>query len=163
MPQLCTGGQGCGSSEQVSRFRSVTILEKTSERTRGEAPFTHTQYHLARLIPAYLMGRGRIKFINLGNSVRLDGGMPRGIRQAGHRQDCIGWRHFTEGKISLGIREVQEYYLALLPTTELTIDSWMKGLIAKLVAMTHSQWIYRNITKPWNHPSRGKEANSSGD
>ena len=113
----------------------------------------HTQYHLARLIPAYLLGRGKVNFSDLGNRVKLDGGMPKGIRQAGHRQDCIGWRHFTEGKVSLAIREVQNLYLSLLPTTELTIDSWMKGLITKLVAMTHSQWIYRNITK--HHHTHG--------
>jgi len=99
------------------------------------------------------MGRGKINFSDLGNSVKLDGGMPKGIRQAGHRQDCIGWRHFTEGKISLAIREVQNCYLSLQPATELTIDSWMKGLITKLVAMTHSQWIYRNITK--HHHTHG--------
>jgi hypothetical protein len=31
--------------------------------------------------------------------------------------------------------------------TRITIEGWMKGLIGKLVSMTHAQWIYRNISK----------------
>jgi hypothetical protein len=46
-----------------------------------------------------------------------------------------------------GYREMQNYYLSLRPETNLAIDSWMKGLITRLVAMTHFQWIYCNITK----------------
>jgi hypothetical protein len=35
----------------------------------------------------------------------------------------------------------------------MTIDAWMRGLIEKLLALTHSQWIYRNITK--HHHTNG--------
>ena len=41
---------------------------------------------------------------------------------------------------------LQELWL-LSKSTRLTIDAWMTGLIKKLLALTHSQWIFRNITK----------------
>ena len=57
-------------------------------------------------------------------------------------------RHFIEGKISWPLRQLQEYYYLLhCPTTQLTIDSWMRGFIGKLLKLTHSQWVFHNITK----------------
>ena len=35
----------------------------------------------------------------------------------------------------------------------MTIDTWMRGLTKKTLALTHSQWISRNITK--HHHTNG--------
>ena len=67
-------------------------------------------------------------------------------------QDAIGWRNFTEGKLSKTFRRVQESHLASADTN-LTVDSWMKGFVGKLLAMTHSQWIFRCISK--HHHTQG--------
>ena len=68
------------------------------------------------------------------------------MRCVGAAKDNIGWRHFTEGKVAKLMRNLQELWLLSEPTC-LTINAWMRGLIEKLLALTHSQWIFRNITK----------------
>ena len=70
-------------------------------------------------------------------------------------QDRIGWRHFTEGKVTKDIQELQWVYLAS-KRTRLTVDSWMKGFVGKLIEMTHKQWIFRCITK--HHRTKGTKA-----
>ena len=35
----------------------------------------------------------------------------------------------------------------------LTVGSWAKGLVEELMSLTHSQWIYRNVSK--HHTTRG--------
>ena len=74
------------------------------------------------------------------------------MRRVGTAQDNIGWRHFTEGKIAKPIRNLQELLLLSEPT-RLTINAWMRGLIEKFLALTHSQWIFCNITK--HHHTNG--------
>ena len=74
------------------------------------------------------------------------------MREAAEEQDEIGCRHFTEGKIATAIRDIQELHL-LSWVTRLSIGSWMKQLINELLQLTHSQWIFRNITK--HHQTRG--------
>ena len=56
-------------------------------------------------------------------------------------QDRIGWRHFTEGKVTMDIRDLQWVHMAS-KKTRLTVDSWMKGFVGKLIDMTHKQWIF---------------------
>ena len=59
-------------------------------------------------------------------------------------QDLIGWRRFTEGVISKETMGIQKSYLAL-SSYHLSIERWMKGLITKLLEVTHGQWLYRNV------------------
>ena len=51
-----------------------------------------TEPELARLVAEYLRGGGRRKFARMY--------VPRGLKELGRTQDRIGWRNFTEGKIS---------------------------------------------------------------
>ena len=74
------------------------------------------------------------------------------MKQLAWEQDCIGWRHFTEGKISKEIRARQEMYLRRR-RTNLTADSWTKGFVERLLAMNHKQWIFRCTTK--HHRTKG--------
>ena len=67
-------------------------------------------------------------------------------------QDKIRWRHFTEGKLALQVRQIQRYFL-YTSDTSLTVNSWLKGFVSKLLEMTHAQWIFRCITK--HHRTKG--------
>ena len=49
-------------------------------------------------------------------------------------------------------REIQKRFLSQ-EDTQLTADSWVKGLVSKLLEMTHVQWIFRCISK--HHPTKG--------
>ena len=105
--------------------------------------YTHPE--LVEKIPAFIRAQGRRLFINLGT-------MSRNMRRMAHAIDNIGWTHFTEGKIPLLLKDLQANYLAHCPTMT-TIDGWMKRFIGQLLKLTHSQWIFRNITK--HHHTNG--------
>ena len=49
-----------------------------------------------------------------------------------------------EGMISKEIIDIQEAYLACTQSTW-TIEAWAKGLVVKLLEITHGQWLYRNV------------------
>ena len=59
-------------------------------------------------------------------------------------QDTIGWRRFMEGMISKETRSIQ-YRFYHSQGLRLSLTRWAKGLILKLLEMTHGQWIYRNV------------------
>ena len=99
----------------------------------------NTHPDMLEFVPQYLAYRGDKRLASFD-------WMSTGFRVAAEEQDSIGWRNFTEGKIAESFCLVQESYL-LSQDTRMTIDSWMKGFIDQLLALTHSQWIFRNITK----------------
>ena len=68
------------------------------------------------------------------------------MQHIAHAADNIGWTHCTEGKILLLLKALHANYIAHCLTIS-TIDVWMRRFIGQLLKLTHSQWIFRNITK----------------
>ena len=99
----------------------------------------NTDEELAYWIPKYLLLRGSRKFAELG-------AMSPGMREIAISQDLIGWRNFTEGRISRLIYRRQHFHLATSTTSYLNGEDWVKQFISKLLRITHSQWIYRNLS-----------------
>ena len=87
----------------------------------------------------YLRGRKNRKFKN------LDAYTPR-VKSLAATQDKIGWRHFTDRKLALRVRQIQQAHF-YLSGTRLTVNSWLNGFVGKLLEMTHAQWNFRCITK----------------
>jgi len=81
--------------------------------------------------------------------------MSQQMRQVGNSLDRIGWRHVTEGKVSIALREMQADYLRRT-RTQMKIDRWMKGFLDKLLTLSHTQWLCRNLTK--HHNTKGAKA-----
>lgn len=132
----------CESTERTLLMaRHVTQIESWMDKHC-------TDPELRRWLPLYIAHRGNWLMTDLG----LGKEMSSSMRDAATAQDAIGWRHFTEGKIATAIRDIQELHLISSPT-RLSIGSWMKQLINELLQLTHSQWIFRNITK--HHQTRG--------
>ena len=82
----------------------TTLFQRQVEDIDTWMKTHHTEPHLRKGIRLYLASRGKRKFSAIW-------GMPIGMKQLAWEQDCIGWRHFTEGKICKGIRARQEMYL----------------------------------------------------
>ena len=97
-----------------------------------------TEPDLAFYIPKYIMFRGTRRFSTLGP-------MSVATHAAAMSQDLIGWREFMEGKVSKLILQVQMAHCAIAPCM-MTGDVWMRQFINHLLHLTHSQWIFRNIT-----------------
>ena len=66
------------------------------------------------------------------------------LRKLGRSMDAIGWRKFIEGMISRETLEVQAACVDLEQCT-LSLNNWAKGLVVKLMEITHGQWLYRNV------------------
>ena len=60
-------------------------------------------------------------------------------------QDLIGWRDFTEGHISTHFYVIQSFHLAM-SSSHLNGEDWIKQFIPRILQLTHSQWIFRNIS-----------------
>jgi hypothetical protein len=60
-------------------------------------------------------------------------------------QDIIGWREFTEGHILSRFYAIQSFHLTM-SSSYLNREDWTKQFISKILQITHSQWIYRNIS-----------------
>ena len=81
----------CPSVERTELFRKgVDELDKWMEDH-------HTEKELRKAIKIYLLGRGRRKFCAIW-------GLSPRMQRVARFQDLIGWRHFTEGKVTKEIR-----------------------------------------------------------
>ena len=79
--------------------------------------------------------------------------VPRELRELAKTQVRIGWRNFTEGKISNCFCLTQRWYLKVSGAL-LTVNLWLKVFVSKLLGMTHSMWIFWCISK--HHRTKGK-------
>ena len=113
----------------------------------------YTDPLLSEMVVWYLRGRGRRKLLQYP-------GLPPSLKGLAQMQDRIGWRNFTEGKLAVHFRQIQRNFL-FQEDTQLTADSWMKGLVGKLLAMTHAQWIFRCISK--HHRTKGTKVLRAND
>ena len=128
----------CSSKDRIRLFK---------EHGRKIKEWTETHYtdpDLANLVVDYLRGRNDRKIVHLG--------VPDHIRRLSQTQNAIGWRNFTDGKLSKSFRVIQQEYLRQ-EETRVTVNSWLKQFFIKLLTMSHSQWLFRCITK--HHRTKG--------
>jgi hypothetical protein len=57
----------------------------------------------------------------------------------------FGWVHFLEGKVTGHIRALQQQYLRT-QQARINSDNWIKMFISKLLQISHTQWIFWNLT-----------------
>ena len=100
----------------------------------------HGNFHpeLAYFIPKYLLFRGTKDMADLGI-------MSPEMTKVAMSQDLVGWRKFTEGRLSKNIITMQQSHAAVT-SSQHNGASWVQQLIRRIVHITHSQWIYRNVS-----------------
>ena len=99
----------CPSVERTTLFdKQVDELDEWMK-----THYTHPQ--LRKAVKIYLRSRGRRKFSAIW-------GMSHRMQIVARSQDRIGWRHFTEGKVTMDIRDLQWVHMAS-KKTRLTVDS----------------------------------------
>jgi mannose-6-phosphate isomerase class I len=115
--------------------RTRLLTEQTENLEEWLYKDEKTEPELVYWIP-YL--RGTTQFAAMGE-------MSATMRHIAESQDKIGWRRFTEGCISKEFHKRQTVFLQMT-NNRLKGKDWTKQLISRLLQITHSQWIYRNIT-----------------
>ncbi len=96
-----------------------------------------TDPELIYWIPKYILMRNDKPFSQLGY-------MSQKMRALVESQDKIEWRNFMEGYISSHFYNIQWFHL-LMSSSYLNGSNWTKQCIAKILQVTHSLCIYRNI------------------
>jgi hypothetical protein len=97
-----------------------------------------TDPELAYWIPKYILMRGDKTFLALGY-------MSPKLKALAESQDKIRWRNFTEGHISIHFYEIQTFHLAM-SSSFINGTDWTKQFFTRILQITHSQWIYWNIS-----------------
>ena len=96
-----------------------------------------TEPSLRTAIIDYIRAYGWAGF---GESVRQDTTI---LLRAGQEQDLIGWRNFTLGRFSSQFREIMAAHYAAIESLR-RADTWAKGLVNRLLELTHDIWEVRN-------------------
>jgi hypothetical protein len=117
----------------------VKHLNRQIKRVQEWLVAVGTVPDLSYLIHAFLLTHGTM--ISHGRPIPVDHPYVDFIRS----QELIGWRHTLEGMVSKELLCIDITDI-LLPTSTLTKDRWMQGLISRLLEATHGQWICRNLT-----------------
>jgi hypothetical protein len=89
-------------------------------------------------IPKYILVQNKMQFTQLGY-------ISKKMRRLADSQDKIEWRHFTEGHISTHFYNIQRFHLSM-SSNYLNGADWTKQFISKILQLTHSLWIYHNIS-----------------
>lgn len=144
-PDSDIGCPNCGCDEKAEHLcicmdkdRTRLLTEMTSSLEVWLNRGGNTEPQLAYWIPKYVGGRGTIRFQDLGS-------MSPSVLLLAKEQDEIGWRNFMEGRISKRFCDIQSVFLAD-SSGYLNGRDWVKGFISRLLQITHSQWLFRNIS-----------------
>jgi hypothetical protein len=73
------------------------------------------------------------------------GVMSTAMREVAESQDEIGWVEFLHGKVSTKITQIQNAH-CVLAGSNMNGSDWMTQFIRHLIHISHSQWLFRNIT-----------------
>ena len=58
--------------------------------------------------------------------------------------ESIEWCRYMEGMVSIEIIGIQSDFIDF-GRCYLSLDIWDKGLVMKLLEITHAQWLYKNV------------------
>ena len=135
----------CGRRETAARLllcsnedRTQLLLNNTDDLGQWLEKDGITDQKLAYWIPKYILMWGNKPFADMG-------AMSPRVKALAQSQDKIGYRNFMEGYISTHFYEIQNLHLAM-SSSFLNGADWAKQIISKILHVTHSQWIFYNIS-----------------
>ena len=134
----------CGRRETSQHLMLCTdpdrtrLLEVMADDFGRWLSANHGHPELAYWIPRYIKLRG----------TRSLEALPRlspAFLHVAQSQDLIPWCNFMEGKVASALFRLQERHLTVSPS-RLTIASWSRQFLSRLLQITHAQWVFRNVT-----------------
>ena len=137
-PSCHTALETCGHVLLCTEAGRVDALVRSIALLDGWLRKVGTEPRLRRALVRYARGRGALRM----ESIVRDLGP--GYREFGRSQDIIGWRRFMEGMVSREVVPLQGDFAALGGVTT-PLAEWVRGLVVRLLEVTHGQWIYRNV------------------
>jgi hypothetical protein len=118
--------------------RARLLIDNVEELSKSLNTDNRADPELTYWIRKYILMQGDKPFLMMGY-------MPPMLTALAGSQDHIGWQNFTKGYISTHFYEIQIFHLAM-SSSYLNGSDWTKQFITKILQITHSQWIYQNIS-----------------
>ncbi len=135
----------CGARETNAHLmrcpdkdRTCLLIKNVDELEKWMDTDEHTDPELIYWIPKYILMRNGKPFSHMGH-------MSAKMQALAESQDKIGWRNFMEVYISCHFYNIQRFHLSM-SSSYLNGFDWTKMFIFKILQITHSQWIYWNIS-----------------
>ena len=135
----------CGRRETAAHLmicpddgRTKLLQECVTDLIEWMSTKDQTDPEILYWIPKYILMRGDKPLSAMGH-------MSPQFKALAASQDVIGWRDFTEGHISTHFYAIQSFHLAM-SSSYLNGEDWTKQFISKILQVTHSQWIFRNVS-----------------
>ena len=122
----------CGDSGRSRLFRSSVVRLREWMARQQTAP------DIANLFVAYLLARGSSSLTSLSPVIQS-------VRSAAALQDRLGWRNLLEGRLCRAWVDIQADHYRRRGIRK-HAPTWARGLILRLLQLTHRQWTYRNST-----------------
>jgi hypothetical protein len=129
-----------------SLLRTRQFMESVADLEKWLAG-DHTHPEISFWVPRYLKARARTTFCDLINYAPRSAciSMSSQMKALALSQDNIGWTHMLEGKISGHFRTIQSRHLRQR-NARINGQDWVKMFITRLLKISHTQWIFRNLT-----------------
>ncbi len=118
--------------------RTCLLIKTVEELEKWMETYGRTDPELIYWIPKFILMHEDKPFSQLGY-------MSDKMRALAASQEKIGWQNFTEGYISWHFYNIQRFHLSM-SNYFLNGSKWTKQFITKILQITHSQWIYCNIS-----------------
>ncbi len=120
-----------------SAARTSLLEESVRDLERWMTLNSNTNDEFYYWIPKYIRARGHVQFSSLG-------AMSTRMQILATSQDLSGWRNFMEGRVSVSFVTIQADHLLSSPS-RLSVGSWMRTFISKIIHISHAQWILCNF------------------
>jgi hypothetical protein len=118
--------------------RTRLLVENVDELTTWMSQDNRRDPEILYWIPKYILMRG-------DKPLSMMGFMSPQFKALATSQDLIRWRDFMEGHVSTHFYAIQTFHLAM-SSSYLNREDWTKQFISKILQITHSQWIFWNIS-----------------
>jgi hypothetical protein len=97
---------------------------------------SHGHPEIILAVESYLTHRGRVPMKRICQDSSI-------LRRFARETDQLGWRNFTEARISTTLFTIQEGWLKQR-RSKWHMETWTQQFLTKILDITHKQWSYRN-------------------
>jgi hypothetical protein len=133
------GPETAGHILRCSEEGLVKMLRRAGDGLMDWLLEVQTPRDLVYLIGAFVQNRGYVSMEELCHQ------LPPEYLHFARAQDSIGWRRFLEGMIAAEL-ETLLLQTGLGADSPLGIGQWMTILVKKLLEVTHSMWMFCNLS-----------------
>ena len=137
-PSCSTAPESCSHVLHCEEVGRVNALQRSIGWLDTCLEGVGTDQTLHQALVQYARGRGSCSVEVIVSGWRT------GFQEFGYSQDKISWQRFMEGMISRETLAIQGDFVKM-EACSLSLGVWVRGLVVKLLEVTHGQWLSCNV------------------